>query len=62
VQDLRGLHHLAVGREHDRVGQTLADQLQAHQAIVDASECRPGKLDQVDLNFSGREIFLQRRD
>ncbi len=45
VQNLRGLHHFAVGREHHRVGQTLAHQLQTHQPIVDLSEGRPGKLD-----------------
>ena len=36
--------------------------MQTHQSIVDLGEGRTGKFDQIDLNSSRREIFLERRD
>src|SRR5260370_32699545 len=62
MQNLRGLDHFAVGRKHDRVGQALADELQIDQPIIDLDETWAGKFDQIDLNSSGRDIFLERRN
>ena len=50
VEDFRRLHGLAIRREHDRVGQALAHQLQAHQAVVDPRVGRSGELDHVHLD------------
>ena len=58
MQNLRRLHHLAVCLEHNRVSQTLTDELQIHQSIVDLLEGRSGKYDQVDLHSSGCEVFV----
>ena len=41
VKNVGRLHHLAIGREHDRIGQTLAHELQTHESIIDLGEGRP---------------------
>ena len=57
------MHHFATfGGEDHRVGQTLANQLQAHQTIVDIGVRRSRELDQVHLHPVWREIFLERCD
>ena len=60
VKYLRRLHRFPIGREHDRIGQTLADELQAHQPIVDLRIKWSGELDHVDLDAVGSDVLLQR--
>jgi hypothetical protein len=50
VEDLRGLHDLAGGREHRGIGEALLDQLECHQPVVEAGERWARQLDHVDLD------------
>ena len=53
------LNSLAVCREHHRVRQSLADQLQTHQPVIDVLKQGPGKFDHVYFDSSRWEIFLK---
>ncbi len=56
------MHYLARCGEHGSIGQSLLDELQAEQAIVDAGEPGPGDLDHVDLDAFARQVFQERSD
>ena len=62
VEHFRGLHDLAIGREHGRVGEPLFHQLQAHQAVVHLGEGRTRKLDHVHFDPAAAQIVHQRGD
>ena len=62
VKQLRRLHDLAVGLEHRRLGQSMLDELQAHQTVVDPLECRAVEPDHVDLNPLGGQLVQERKD
>ena len=62
IEHLRRLHGLAIGREHDRIRQALAHQLQTHQPVVHLRVSRTGKLDHVHLDAVLGQILLERRD
>ncbi len=62
VENLRCLHDLAVGREHHRLRETLLDQLQAHQAVIDLGESRARELDHVHFDAALRQVVEQRSD
>src|SRR5204863_1017873 len=62
VEDFGRLNRLAIRLEHHGIRQTLADQLQTHQSVINVLKEGPGKFDHVHFNSSRSEIFLKRRD
>ena len=59
VQELSGLHDLAVRSEHRRVGQPSLDELKRHQPVVHAWERGAGELGEVDLDSLAGDVVDQ---
>ena len=62
VEHLGRLNRLAVRLEHNGIRETLADELQTHQSIIDALKDGSGKFNHVHLDSSRIEIFVKRRN
>ena len=62
IKGLGGLDHLALGGEQGGLGQSLLNQLQAHEAVVHLGEGRPRELDQVHLDTFHRQVVKERAD
>ena len=57
VEHFGGLHYFAVCGEHRGIRQSLRDELQCHQTIVEVLERRTGELDHVHFDPVAREII-----
>src|ERR1043166_4332295 len=60
VEDVGRLNHLAIRGENNCVGQSLADELKAHQTVVYCGIGGAREFDQVDLHPIGRQVLLER--
>ena len=56
------LHDFAVRAEHGGATQTLGDQLEAHQTVVDSGKGRSAETDHVHLDTLRREVIEQAAD
>ena len=62
VEHLGGLEDVALGPEHDGVGEAAVDEVERHQPVVDLGERRAAEPEHVDLDPVGGEVVEEGRD
>lgn len=62
IKRLGRLDDLSVGPEHGGIAQSLLDQLQAHQTVVDVPEFNSREFDHIDFDSFGAQVIEQRFD